>query len=367
VDITFLDGKADRKIRELDAALSAKYDLLINGGQTSKNPAIAMRIQPVCRSGEMILAIEGIPKDRINEFNSEFRPSLVMCVAPDDYTAVMKLEYDPIRRAEARNARHMVGNEICRSYSARSHSDSFLMPGVPQLLDKRHWVMPKLILKPVLVLSKAAQAMLAPAWAEIHEQQKQWWLRHLATKEKIQKLKPGALTSKLIHDQLKPLGVATVQPEIERNQKTLLSAPVPETARKTATKGAERTARQPDKKPSQPTSSTPALTQAGIEEEGRKVKLERMRKTIRLGLLSLKQNHEAIAKLLATYPGLRPELVATGERMLGLAAERGVKDAFEAFARNGPAPEELQTIWDDAFKAADLEKEPVPKEDFLTR
>jgi hypothetical protein len=144
-------------------------------------------------------------------------------------------------------------------------------------------------------------------------------------------------------------------------------APVPEPARKSASKGADRTARQPEKKPSQPTSSTPALTQAGIEEDDHKVKLERMRKTIRLGLLSLKQNHEAIAKLLATYPDLRPELVATGERVLGLAAERGVKDVFEAFARNGPAPEELQTIWDDASKAADIEKEPAPKEDILTR
>ena len=208
VEVRQLNGQTQRPGRmPLEALKSLADDYLNNScegtvaqdmeaAKLGQVPACTLTVRPCMRNGEMLLAIHGIPKARLDEFKQRYDPALVLRVETGFYTAVLNLHYDPQQRWPARNARARVGNDIVQEFGAGGWSDGFLMPEVPGLLGDG-WVFPRVTRPSHLRVSEAAQTAMAEAWQKLVAEEKAWWIKVAEIAEKRQGLRSGAITGNL--------------------------------------------------------------------------------------------------------------------------------------------------------------------------
>ena len=375
VEIKRLSGTTLRKDAPFDAKLRTEYQQHLNGdrraGKGQRAVAANLLLRPVMQPGELAIAVGGIPGEKVEYCREHYQPALLIKNHEDDFTAVFIVTYDPGQRWEAMNTRAALSHALCLELDGTAWSDGFLAPGVPQLIGS-DYVSPEIIGLPNKKVSVMVQARMPAVWAKLYQEELAWRQVVNRIEEERFGLAPGKLDPDLTvypMPRFEPLrrGGPAAQPALEEKPRTAVLDPVLAQARTPAKKAAAQNDHQPGKKAEQKASASSALDLGYLTPgEDRQPKLRRMRRIIKLGLFAAKQNDEAIRLSLATEPGLSMELVSVGENVLQVAAERGLMDAFEAFARDGREPAELLSVWNEAMQKASAEKTPAaPECDFV--
>jgi hypothetical protein len=222
VEIKQVNGQKLRKDAVIDENLFHDYHQLVFADKSVKNPAVSLKLRPILRSGELLMAIKQIPARELATFKARYQPALLMKIDVNNYTGVLVVHFDPAQRTAALNARAAVGHAICQQVGAKGWSDGFLAPCL-QLVDGA-WVYPELAAPPHKLFSAAAQLMMAPAAKELHANEIKWWIQVTSIEEAQRHLRPGMLANKLKFDAFETLRLCG--PELTADERKTIETAV---------------------------------------------------------------------------------------------------------------------------------------------